>query len=388
MKDSTTYVGMDVHKNQHHVAMLLPGGEPPKQWSIDTSSAEVRRMVHRVRKDAPGPVMFCYEAGVCGFALKRLIEAEGARCIVIAPSLTPIKPGERVHTDRRDARNLVSYLQSGMLTEVHPPTEQEEAARDMVRCRDAARKDLMRIRHQVSKLLMRRGVRYAKGRNWTGAYMRWLREVRFEQAMDEVVFRDYLGELDHRTGRLEHLDEHLERLSQSPPYKEAVGWLRCFRGIDTVTAMVLVTELYCFGRFTSARELMSFLGLTPSEFSSGESRRLGGITKAGNELVRRVLVEAAWHQQHVPRRGKLVQARRVGQPDWVIRQAEKAERRLYKRYWRLVHGGKMPVKAATAVARELAGFIWPVLFYRGPAPADSRGENLSGRKEQAKAGRG
>jgi hypothetical protein len=156
--------------------------------------------------------------------------------------------------------------------------------------------------------------------------------------------------------------------------------------------MVLVTELYGFPRFTSARELMSFLGLTPSEFSSGESRRLGGITKAGNGLVRRVLVEAAWHQQHVPWRGKLVRARREGQPDWVIRQAEKAERRLYKRYWRLVHGGKMPVKAATAVARELAGFIWPVLFYRGAAPSDGRSdgraENPGDRKEQAKASRG
>jgi transposase len=392
MKDFTTYVGMDVHKNQHHVAMLLPGSQQPKQWSIEASSAEVRRMVQRVRKDAPGPVVFCYEAGVCGFALKRLIEAQGARCIVIAPSLTPVKPGQRVHTDRRDAKGLACYLQAGMLTEVQPPSQEEEASRDLVRCRDAARKDLMRIRHQVSKLLMRRGVYYVKGKNWSAAYMRWLREVRFEQAMDEVVFRDYLAELDHRTGRLEHLDEHLKLLSQTAAYQEAVGWLRCFRGIDTVTAMVLVTELYAFGRFTSARALMSFLGLTPSESSSGESRRLGGITKAGNGLVRRVLVEAAWHQQHVPRRGKLVQARRVGQPDWVIRQAERAERRLYRRYWRLVHGGKLPVKAATAVARELAGFIWAVLFYRGPAPgdsrADSRAENPGGRKEQAKAGRG
>jgi hypothetical protein len=261
-----------------------------------------------------------------------------------------------------------------MLTEVHPPTEQEEAARDLVRCRDAARKDLMRIRHQVSKLLMRHGVAYAKGSNWTVAHMRWLREVRFEQAMDEVVFRDYLAELDHRIERLEHLDEHLERLSQTPAYQQAAGWLRCFRGINTVTAMVLLTELYGFPRFTAARELMSFLGLTPSESSSGQSRRMGGITKAGNELVRRVLIEAAWHQRNLPGRGKVVRARRVGQPDWVVRQAERAERRLYRRYWRLVHGGKMPVKANTAVARELAGFVWAVLFYRGPAPADGRTE--------------
>ena len=388
MKDSITYVGLDVHKNQHHVAMLLPGGRQAKEWVIEATSEQVRRMVRRVAKDAPGTVVFCYEAGVCGFALKRLIEAQGPRCIVIAPSLTPVKPGQRVHTDRRDAKGLAWYLRAGMLTEVQPPSPPEEAARDLVRCRDAARKDLMRIRHQVSKLLLRRGVRYDKGKNWSGPYMRWLREVCFEQAMDEVVFRDYLAELDHRTGRLEVLDEHLERLSQTPAYREAVGWLRCFRGIETVTAMVLVTELYAFERFTSPRELMSFLGLTPSESSSGESRRLGGITKAGNGLVRRVLVEAAWHQHHVPGRGKLVRGRRVGQPDWVVRQAERAERRLYRRYWRLVHGGKMPVKAATAVARELAGFLWPVLFYRGPAPADGREEGPCGRKEQAKAGRG
>jgi len=385
MKDSTTHVGMDVHKNQHQLAMLPPGGRPPKQWAIGTSPAEVRRMVQRVRKDAPGPVVFCYEAGVCGFALQRLIEAEGCRCIVIAPSLTPIKPGQRVSTDRRDAKGLAFYLQAGMLTEVHPPTEEEEAARDLVRCRDAARKDLMRIRHQVLKFLLRRGVHYVQGRNWTGAYMRWLREVRFERSMDEVVFRDYLGELDHRAGRLEHLDEHVERLSQAAPYREAAGWLRCFRGIDTVTAMVLLTELYAFQRFTSARELMSFLGLTPSELSSGETRRMGRITKAGNSRVRRVLVEAAWHQRHAPSRSKLMRGRRMDQPDWVVRLAERAERRLCRRYWRLVQGGKIPVKATTAVAREMAGFIWAVLFYRGPAPAEDRPGHRAAAESRTKA---
>lgn len=379
MQDLTTHVGIDAHKKEHSLAMLLPGGDWPKEWSIASSAAEVRRMVKQVKKQAPGPVVFCYEAGVCGFALKRQIEGEGARCIVIAPSLTPVKPGQRVQTDRRDARNLAFYLRAGMLTEVYPPTEEQESVRDLVRCRDSARRDLMRIRHQVGKFLLRRGVQYDGGKNWTKGHMRWLGEVRFERAVDEVVFRDYLGELDRRVSRLDGLDEHVERISRSEAYAEEVGWLRCYRGVDVVTAMTILTELYDFRRFGSAPQFMSFLGLTPSESSSGESRRTGRITRAGNERVRRVLLEAAWHQRHAPHNSKRMRERRAGQPDWVVRKAEQAERRLHRRYWRLVVGNKMAVKAATAVARELAGYIWSTVYYRGPAPGDAsrkvRGEN-------------
>jgi len=375
MNHDTTYVGIDAHKKEHRVAMLLPGSDEFHESATGTSAAKVRRMVRRIRKQAPGGVVFCYEAGVCGFALKRQIEsaAEGVRCVVVAPSLIPIRPGARVHTDRRDARSLASYLRAGLLTEVQPPTEQQESARDLCRCRDAARKDLMRIRHQVIKFLLRRGVQYGAGSHWTMKHMRWLREVRFERPLDEAVYRDYLGELDHRLGRLEKLDEQLAGLAESPEYRQRVGWLRCFRGVDTVTAMIVLTELYGFERFGSARGLMSFVGLTASEQTSADSRRMGGITKAGNGRVRRVLIEASWHQRRPVGRNRTIGARRQGQPDWVVRLAEQAERRLHRRYWRLVGKGKMPVKAVTAVAREFSGFLWSVLYHEGPAPkADDR----------------
>lgn len=365
MEDSTTYVGMDAHKKEHKVAMLLPGSDSPQEWVVKNELREIRRMVRRVKKQAPGPIVVGYEAGVCGFALKRQIDTGGVDCKVIAPSLIPIQPGQRIQTDRRDARKLASYLRAGVLTEVHPPNEQEESVRDLCRCRQAAQRDLLRIRHQLSKFLLRRAMIYHQGRHWTDRHLRWLRGVRFGQPVDEEVFAEYLAELDHRMGRLAALDQRLEQIAEESPYKQPVGWLRCFRGIDTVTAMVIVAELHGFERFGSPRELMSYLGLTPSEDSSGQRERKGGITKAGNSRVRRVLIEASWHQRHRPVTSQALRRRRAGQPEWVIGIAKRAQRRLHRRYWRLVHKGKLPTKAATAVARELAGFLWAVLYLKG-----------------------
>lgn len=365
MKNSTTYVGLDAHKNEHKVTMLLPDSDSPQEWVVKNQQRDIKRMIRQVKKQASGEIVFCYEAGVCGFALKRQIEAEGVGCMVIAPSLIPIKPGQRIKTDRRDARKLAELLRAGLLTEVHPPNEQEESVRDLCRCREAAGRDLLRIRHQVSKFLLRRGMIYHDGRHWTERHMRWLRSVRFDQPLDEEVFTNYLTELANRMDRLKSLDQRMEQVAQEAPYKEPVGWLRCFRGIDTVTAMITLSELHGFGRFTAPRRLMSFLGLTPSEDSSGEKTRKGGITKAGNGRVRRVLIEASWHQRHRPITSKALRRRREGQPAWVIRIAERAQKRLYQRYWRLVNKGKPPTKAAAAVARELAGFIWSVLYLQG-----------------------
>jgi len=364
MDESTTFLGMDVHKKQHKIAMLLPGSDEPAQWTVNNEPDAIRRMVRRAKKLAPGPVEFSYEAGVCGFALQRLIEAQGVECVVIAPSLMPIQPGRRVHTDRRDAHKLAKLHRGGLLTPVRVPSELEESVRDLCRAREAARGDRTRARHRLTKLLLRRGLVFHEGGHWTEKHMRWLRGLKFALPADQQIFDEYLGEIDHQDQRLRHLDGLLKEAASAEPYGRLVGWLRCFRGIDTVTALSVLTELHGIesGRFAHPRKLMAFLGLTPSEDSSGERVRRGGITKAGNRHVRRLLVEASWSQRGVPRVSKALQTRRQGQPAWVIRLADKAMRRLHRRYWRLVNAGKLPVKATVAVAREFSAFLWSLLY--------------------------
>jgi transposase len=216
----------------------------------------------------------------------------------------------------------------------------------------------------LSKFLLRQGLIYTEGRAWTQKHGRWLRSLEFESPVDRLVFTDYLQEVERRTERVKALEQAVEQMAGQEPYATPVGWLRCFRGIDTVTAMTIVSELYGFARFNSARDLMAYVGLVPSEDSSGGKRRQGAITKAGNRHVRRVLIEAGWHQRHVPVTSKALRKRREGQPGWVIQTADRAKRRLHRRYWHLVNRGKSHNLAVTAVARELVGFIWAVLYTR------------------------
>jgi len=361
MKEYITFVGLDAHKEEHHVCLRVAGKEKPEEFVVSNHPQEIKRMVKRIRKQAPGPIRMCYEAGPCGFALQRQIKAAGASCVVVAPSLIPVKPGDRVKTDRRDARKLVDLFQAGLLTEVHPPTEEEEAVRDLCRCREAAKAAEISARHQLSKFLLRHGRIYREGRLWTQKYFRWLRNLKWENAIEHRVLSDYLQEVERRMDRVKALDEAVEEVAQQKPYATPVGWLRCFRGIDTVTAMGIVSELFGFARFTCPRDLMSYLGLVPSEDSSAGKRRRGAITKTGNRRVRRLLIEAAWHQRHWPITSKALRKRREDQPMWVIHVADRAKQRLHRRYWHLVKNGKTEPVAVTVVARELVGFIWSVL---------------------------
>jgi len=361
---------MDVHKKQHTVAMLLPEYETdsPDIWTMNNTKAKIKTMVRKVIKKAPDNVIFCYEAGICGFALQRQIQAAGAECIVIAPSLTPSKPGQKIKTDRRDAKDMVAYLRAGMLTEVHPPDEEAESARDLVRSREGAVKDLTRARHQISKFLLRRGIIYCDGDQWTQKHYKWLCSVQFDLPRDTSIYNDYICEMLHRKDRLAVLTKSVEELAKEDRYAEAAGWLCCFRGIKVITAITLLTELFSFGRFQSPRKLMSYLGLVPSEHSSGESEKKGSITKMGNRRVRSILVQASWNQAKQIRVSKDLTKRRAGQPAWVIKLADRAMVRLHKRYWHLVSSGKMPTKAVVAVAREMVGFIWATLHYGEQAP--------------------
>jgi transposase len=369
----STFVGIDAHKNDHHVYLINEGEERGYEWVVKNNPKEVKKCMRRIKKQAQGEIIVCYEAGPCGFVLHRQIVAEGIRCMVVAPSLIPVKPGERIKTDRRDARKLAEALQAGMLTEVRPPTEEEEAVRELTRCREAAKQAQTRARRQLIKFLLRHNRIYVEGKHWTLKHRRWLKELTWETRVEQGVFENYVDEVERRTERVKRLEQEMETQAQQEPYKKAVGWLRCFRGIDTVTALTVVTELYGLQRFTTPEDLMGFLGLAPSENSTGEKRRRGPITKTGNVHVRRLLIEAAWHQQHKPGMSQALKTRRENQPAWVIRIADEAMHRLYKRYWWLMNKGKAKNVAITAVARELVGFLWAVLFPRPEQTLNSVG---------------
>jgi transposase len=248
-------------------------------------------------------------------------------CEVIAPALIPRKPGERIKTDRRDARKLAELLRAGLLTEVQAPTPEQEAGRDLCRAREDAKEDLLRCRHRLGKLLLRRGLVYSGGKQaWTHAHRKWLRSVKFDHATDQAVLSDYLLAIEQVEQRVQTLEQQLTAAAESEPLREPVGWLRCFRGIDTVTAVTLVAELHGIERFSSPRQLMAYIGLVPSEHSSSERTRRGGITKAGNSHARRVLI-----YRHPPRVSAGLTERRAGQPAAVIAIADKTQHRLYRR---------------------------------------------------------
>lgn len=366
MREASTFVGMDVHKKDIAVALLSPGSRDPLEWRVAHEPTAVRRLARRLQRLSPTPVHCVYEAGPCGYALQRQLTGMGLRCDVVAPSLIPIRPGERIKTDRRDARKLAALGRAGLLTVVQPPTEDEEAVRDLCRGRDDARLDLMRARHRLGKFLMRHGRVFGTGQQgtWSQAHRWWLGQQTFERGAERVMFEDYLLAVEQTEARRRSLELHLEDVAHEPRYAEAVGWLRCFQGVDTLTAITLLAELHDFRRFPSPSQLMAYLGLVPSEHSSGAHQHRGPITRAGNRHVRRLLVEAAWHYRHKPRVGIKLAQRRHGQPAHIIALADRAQLRLCRRYRRMERQGKHPTTIVVAVARELVGYLWAALTPR------------------------
>ncbi len=362
MLDASTYVGMDVHKQSIVVAVLGARGREFVEWRLSNDGSSVQRLVRRLRKQCSGSVICCYEAGPFGYGLQRQLEKEGVRCLVVAPSLIPRKPGDRIKTDRRDARTLAEHLRAGTLTPVHPPSEEQEAARELCRAREDVLEELQRQRQRIQQMLLRRGIRCPSGKAWGARHRTWLWNQQWSWESEQAVWEDLMLHLEQLESRLKSFSAKLETLAATDPYQQTVGWLRCFHGVDTLSAMTLLTELYSFGRFGSPRQLMAYLGLVPSEHSSGESTRRGSITKAGNRHVRRILIQAAHHYRHRPRVGAALRKRRENQPPAVIALTERAHERLHRRYLRLLLGRNKPAqKVVTALARELAGFVWAVL---------------------------
>lgn len=355
------HVGLDVHKRTISVALLTSESTQAVTWELDNGSHVVRRLLRQLARRTNEKLKLCYEAGPCGYSLQRELAAAEVDCIVVAPSLIPRKPGQRIKTDRRDAIKLTEALRAGTLTEVHAPTRDQEAARGLSRCREDASRDQKVARQRLGKFLDMRGLRWSGRSHWTMTHHQWLCSLRFEQAEDQYAFDHYLSKVQVCTEQLSSVTKAFEKLSLQQPYARPVSYLRCLYGVDTVTAMSLVVELFDIGRFPSARQMMAYLGLVPSEHSSGGSERRGSITKAGNGHVRRLLVEAAHHCRRPVRISAPLQRRRRDQPPQILALANRAQQRLNSRYWHLTHRGKRPNTVVVALARELVGFVWAAL---------------------------
>jgi transposase len=351
------YVGLDVHRATIAVAVAEEGrGEVRPYGTIRNTPEAVAKLVQ-----ALGPaerLACCYEAGPCGYGLQRQLTGLGAACAVVAPSLIPTRPGDRVKTDRRDAAKLARLLRAGELTAVWVPDAEHEALRDLSRAREAARDDRHRARQRLAKLLLRLGVAEPSGtKRWTRAYHAWLGGLTLAQPLQQVVLADAIEAVEAGTRRLQKLEGEVKQAATTGRHAPLIAALQALRGVGAVTAVALVAELGDLGRFPTPRPLMAYLGLVPSEHSSGASRRRGRITRAGNSHVRHVLVQAAWHYRHAPKLTRALAKRQDGQPTAVTDVAWRAQQRLHGRYRKLA-GRKGRQKAVIAVARELAGFVW------------------------------
>ncbi len=364
MKKDSTFVAIDDSKRTLVMGILQPGADEPETRSIPNEPRHLRRLIERLKRE--GSVRVCYEAGPSGYDLYRQLIALGVSCQVIAPALTPRKPGDRIKTDHRDAAKLVRLFRAGELTPIRVPDEPGEAARDLLRCREDVQEDLLRWRHRLGKFLARHGRVYREGRNWTQRHWVWIRSQQFTLPALQRTLAEYRCTVEQLLARVADLNREIAALAATAPYREPVGWLRCFRGIDTLAAMTLLTELGALARFTHPRQLMAYLGLVPSEASSGDRTQRGSITKAGNLHVRRILVEACWHYRHPPRLGAALARRSQGQPPAILAQAWQAQLRLHRRYRHLVGHGKRPPVAVVALARELVGFLWAALTQTEP----------------------
>ncbi len=360
MQKVITHVGLDVHAERIVIASLEGQSKEPVVRDIPNDAKVIRRTFQRLTKEAYD-LRCCYEAGPCGFELHRQLTKMGIACDVIAPGLIPVRAGDRVKTDRRDASKLARLFRAGELTSITVPSADQEAVRDLVRLRDNIRKDLTSARSRLQHFLLRHGRAYRSGRGWTQRYWVWLRAQHFDRECERLTFEHYIHEVEHQLARRTEVDAEIERVARCDPYGASVAKLVCLRGLSTLGAMALLAEIGDFRRFQTARELMAFVGLVPREHSSGGAVRRGGITKTGNSLVRRILIEAAWHYRHRPVFGPLARRIMQGQAPSVIEYVQKAQTRLSKRYTRLVSRGKKSQVAAAAVARELCGFTWGLM---------------------------
>jgi transposase len=361
MYEGITCLGVDWHEQRLVVAISIPGQREIEIESVANEPKSLKRWSERLLK-AHGPHVLCvYESGAGGYALQRQLRGWGLSCEVAAASLIPTGKG-RLKTDRRDARSLVHQLRAGSLHFVRTPTENQEALRELTRCRQSLSEMVRSVRHRISKMLLRHDLRYLDGKKkWTQGFRKWLSKLKFSEPMSQEALQELVGQLDLLEQRLKNLDQRLEDMKNDEFWGPAVLGLSCLRGIKTVTAVSLAAEFGDVRSFPRAGQLMAWTGLVPSEASSGERKKRGSITLAGNGRVRRLLIESAWHaRQPISSRAAVVK-RRQNQPAAIVTMAQKSEIRLNSRFHRLCHRGKPSPVATVAVAREMVGTVWAIL---------------------------
>lgn len=358
MPQFSAHVGLDVHKSSISIAVAKPGQDPATDLGI------VKHHLHHLKRKLaklgkPSEVQVCYEAGPTGYGLYRWLTEQGYTVLVIAPSKTPRKAGDRVKTDRRDASRLAHYLRSGDLSAIRVPTPEEEAMRNLLRAREDAKRAERSARRQLSSFLLRSGRIWQGKTTWTKDHLKWIGSQAFDHEADVLVLSDYLQEVRRLTDRVADLTRSIDQLAPQLEQYRLIQSLQAFRGIQLLLATWIVAEIGDFRRFPSAKHFMSFLGLTASEWSSGDSVARGGITKAGNVRLRSLLIQAAWSCRMIPRVEGL-RRRSEAASEEARQTAWRAQKRLHTKFYRLTAKGKSRNKAIVAVARELAGFIWAV----------------------------
>jgi transposase len=360
-QSSTLFIGMDVHKDSIAVAYVAQdhGAEVMYLGAIGTRQCDIDQLIRKMQSKAKH-LIFVYEAGPCGYWLYRYLTKQGYDCWVVAPSLIPKKAGDRVKTDRRDAVQLARLVRSGDLTAVYVPTVEDEAMRDLTRAREDAISDLKDAKFRLKAFLLRQDIRYVGRANWGPAHLRWLSEVVCPTPAQQIVFQEYVRAVHEQTERLQRLEQELQDHVKAWRLNPVVEALQALRGVQFTVAVTMISEMGDLTRFEHPRELMKFLGLIPSEYSSGEQRRQGSITKAGNTHARRALVEGAWAYRYPAKVSRHLQLRLEQQSKIIQDISWKAQVRLCKRSRRLVSRGKHANVVTVAIARELAGFMWAI----------------------------
>jgi transposase len=360
-QSSTLFIGMDVHKDSIAVAYVAQdhGAEVIYLGSIGTRQCDIDQLIRKMQSKAKH-LIFVYEAGPCGYWLYRYLSKKAHDCWVVAPSLIPKKPGDRVKTDRRDAVQLARLARSGDLTTVYVPKVEDEAIRDLTRAREDTISDLKDAKFRLKAFLLRQDIRYVGRANWGPAHLRWLSEVVCPTPAQQIVFQEYVRAVNEHTERLQRLEQELQEQVNAWRLNPVVEALQALRGVQFTVAVTMVAEIGDLTRFDTPRELMKFLGLIPSEYSSGEQHRQGSITKAGNTHARKAVVEGAWAYRYPAKVSRHLQLRLEKQPKMIQDLSWKAQVRLCTRYRRLVSRGKHANVVTVAIARELVGFMWAI----------------------------
>lgn len=361
MNETVYYVGMDVHKETIELSVFEGmSQEAVIEKKIQTDLPVLKKFFLQLQRK--GKIVCCYEAGSSGFVIKRYLDVETeVLCKVIAPGSIPKRVSDRIKTDRRDARNLAKLLRSGQLAEVYVPTPHDEAVREFIRSRSGVKQDIRKEKQRLLQFLLRNGYIYETNRYWTKKHRQWMNSIQFPFSMLQNVLDQMYAKLTYLEEHLAEMDAHIKEIALSEVYKDRVAKLRCLKGVDYLTALAFISEVGDFYRFQSAGSFMAYLGMVPREYSSGERIQRGAITKTGNSRVRLLLVEAAWHYAKNKGAGVRVVERRKDQDLHIVSYAEKCEKRLRRKYTKMISRNKMKQVAITATARELAGFVWGLM---------------------------